>query len=479
MAEVFESPAPTDAAAQGTKMEEAFIPCSRLPELFSYGRCQRAFYTDISDHDESQQDGDSNGDDFAEVELAASGREMLMNASLEWTALVSLLYGKIGWLGQCVLVACGTAADFDGYKIGYHGVLDLHELAGIIIWATRFPSLVQAQVITDGCDFVLRCLESHSTPRSVRLAPFDFESAKRCPFSEQGLSRFLTECKDIQEIELEHYIFDEGQCHALVTGVRDDVKFELHSCECIDTPTGRAPAEKVFFDGIGGNRGPTSLLFSHFDTMLLAEALRGNSRVTKLHLDPLNFADGGDSVPPLLQALDENLGLTTLILRRNPIDDDSWSVMCQSLMYHPALEELDLVYTASHDASSRSLYPGMKNWEQIQMSQASKTRRTESLLAMMQVNTVLTMLYMAPEEVDQGIWCNEIEPLVAMNKHRPRTVAIQKAGEYIRPALFGRALHAVNNSRMLLNMFLKANVDLVAGKCRVPSLASGAIHQFS
>ena len=78
---------------------------------------------------------------------------------------------------------------------------------------------------------------------------------------------------------------------------------------------------------------------------------------------------------------------------------------------------------------------------------------------LLKVNRVLVKInFDYPDEI---LWRREFQPRLAMNTHIPRIIAVRKAGDALCAPLLGRAMHAVNNNKTLLYMYLKGNVDLL------------------
>jgi hypothetical protein len=111
-------------------------------------------------------------------------------------------------------------------------------------------------------------------------------------------------------------------------------------------------------------------------------ALQGNSSIK-------NFAIRHDDGTPTGEEL----------LGGIAIHDEGWSIMCQSLANHPALEYIALSATASRYGKSWCHASGM------QMSKARETHRsTPSLVDMLKVNAVVKHMDMRDDERNKSIW---------------------------------------------------------------------------
>jgi hypothetical protein len=259
----------------------------------------------------------------------------------------------------------------------------------------------------------------------------------------------LTHSPAIKGAELQCFELNVEHCRALVAIENHRDGFEITLSYCSLTEAG----EPVLFEGIRRNRGPTSLYGCRFNMRPFAEALRGNARIKQFDTLSRERITEGDGVF-LLRALAKNLGIKALILARIQITDEGWYVMCQSVANHPAIESLSLHKTASRSRPTNDTY--------LVMSEAEKTYRTQCLVEMLKVNTVVKEIDCLPDERDESIWRNEIVPRLEINKFRPRIGTVKKIQGTSRAPLFGRALHTVNDNDTFLYMMVNGNVDLLA-----------------
>jgi hypothetical protein len=92
------------------------------------------------------------------------------------------------------------------------------------------------------------------------------------------------------------------------------------------------------------NQGLTSLDFCDIDYCVLANGLRGNSRL-KVFIPSLssNFEVGNRQVLAVAGAVKENEGLVDLdFCDGRCVSDETWDAMCDSLKTHPTFEVLGL-----------------------------------------------------------------------------------------------------------------------------------------
>jgi hypothetical protein len=96
---------------------------------------------------------------------------------------------------------------------------------------------------------------------------------------------------------------------------------------------------------LGRNQGPTKIDSCYIDNFVLANGLRGNSRLQSL--SPRlshNVEVGHREGLAIASALRENKGLVDLDLSScgSSVDDEAWGAICDSLETHPTLEILNL-----------------------------------------------------------------------------------------------------------------------------------------
>jgi hypothetical protein len=130
---------------------------------------------------------------------------------------------------------------------------------------------------------------------------------------------------------LEYLKLDEDHCRVLGTYSRPGLGIE----RCRITGAAAVALAQV----LGRNQGPTKLELCDIDNIVLANGLRGNSRLKSLRL---NFSrndedgDGNREDLAITVALRENKGLVDLNLLHNfPMIDENWDAICDSLKTHP------------------------------------------------------------------------------------------------------------------------------------------------
>jgi hypothetical protein len=146
----------------------------------------------------------------------------------------------------------------------------------------------------------------------------------------------------------------------------------------------------------------------------------------------------------LFAAVANNKSLVDLDLNGRSINNDSWTLLCESLKAHPTLTSLDIRNTRYT----------------LVLSDEQKSHRTRLLSEMMKENTVLHTITLWEGERDEKIYMEEISPYLETNRYRPRVVAVKKTTERLfREKVLGRALDCVKSNPNLVWMFLSENVD--------------------
>jgi hypothetical protein len=325
-----------------------------------------------------------------------------------------------------------------GPDLGYRFVVQLgstnHRLTVSVSAATE-PETAAATTAT--CDFAVRLLATSTEDRAY----INGCSGSSVPVSGPSLSRLFQESQDtLRQFALILMNLNEEQIRALAsTEPRPDMEVVLHGCGLSGDPGYHA----AFVECLLRDRGPTELEDCTIDCHVLAAALEGNSRVTRL----CDSVTGAAGMGMIFRSLAENKGLVKLGLAHQSISDENWTILCQSLKRHPTLTSQNL----------RGTRPGG------QLSDEQKAQRTRVVAAMMEENRVL--LTIDPERVDRDyqIYMEMIHPYLETNLYRPRVLGIKKADIQIRRPLLGRALQmeSVRNKSNLIWMFLTGNQDVV------------------
>jgi hypothetical protein len=212
-------------------------------------------------------------------------------------------------------------------------------------------------------------------------------------------------------------------------------------------------AAGAFVECLQSDKGPISLVCCDIAFQIIANALTGKSRVTRLQPDfdePDFWPDDADKAI-LFRTLANNRGLVDLAWHGDPVSDENWTILCESLQAHLSLTSLDLRDTRPGNPVGAAI---------ILLSAEQKTRRTRVLVEMMQRNTVLYTIALSEQERDEHIYTQEIQPYLVTNLYRPRVLAIKKTQDGpFREKVLGRALYSVRRNPNLVWMLLSENVD--------------------
>jgi hypothetical protein len=303
-----------------------------------------------------------------------------------------------------------------------------------------------AAVATATCDFAVRLLAT-CEQRDISIRGGDYDGP--APLSGPCLSLFFQESRDdLQKVTLYRTVLSADLCLALATMSRLDVEVSIRNCSLSNNAAG------AFIECLQSDRGPANLDMCKIDSQILANALTGDSRVTRFkpHADWTDDAEKAF----LFRSLANNRGLVDLLYQHHSISDENWTILCQSLQAHPTLTSLDLRDTAptSPDADDDD------DDDSSLMPDEQKAHRSRLLTEMMQQNKVLHTIHLSEEERDEKIYTEEIHPYLETNLYRPRVLAVKKTIERpFREKILGRALDCVKSNPNLVWMLLSENVD--------------------
>jgi hypothetical protein len=223
--------------------------------------------------------------------------------------------------------------------------------------------------------------------------------------------------KDLKLINLE---IDEGHCRVLGVSSRSGLKIELFQCKL--TSAGTSALAEV----MGSNQGPTKLIHCMIDYSVLANGLRGNSRLKSLTLCDSQYRVGGSrELCAIADALKENKGLDDLDLGRDSrMNDETWDAVCDSLKTHPTLQVLNL-----------GMFIGALS------SPAKLKSRIRAIVDMLKESMSIDTIHMDHRYMELGLFQESVIPYLETNKFRPRVRAIQKTRPIAyRVKVLGRAL---------------------------------------
>jgi hypothetical protein len=393
---------------------------------------------------------------WTEVELLPHLTPLdILATGVTWDEFRRFLRNKIVWMTPDVYV-CFTWISVEDHP----EVLTLGANNVNITLRVYVTPGTAAAVATATCDFAVRLLAT-CEERDLSIEG----SGNSVPLSGAGLSLFFQESRScLRQVTLQSMALSEDQCLALATMSRLDVELNLNWCSLSNNAAG------AFVECLQSDRGPVNLDCCRIDSQILANALAGDSRVTRFLPDFDETDDSGMAI--LFRALANNRGLGDLDFGGDPISDENWTILCQSLQAHPTLTCLNL----------RATRPRGPGGVRITMSAEQKVHRTRVLAEMMQQNTVLQTIRLSEDERDEQIYTEEIRPYLVTNQYRPLVLAIKKTKDRpFREKVLARAVYSARSSPNLVWMLLSENVDAFVrleeedSKSEVPVVVEAAV----
>jgi hypothetical protein len=297
--------------------------------------------------------------------------------------------------------------------------------------------------LSEICDVVLRLLAA-SIVRSVILCKRS--SRDSTLIHAPTLASLMKRCQSLKALTLRDLgSLDENHCRVLGAYSRPDLKIELIGCKL--TSAGTSALAEV----LGRNQGPTELHYCDIDYSVLADGLRGNSRLKSLSPFVTNSPrDDNRELQAIAGALKANKGLVRLNLsgRRRfglRVNDETWGAICDSLKTHPTLEVLNLSST-NNDATT---------------ALAVITSRIQALLDMMKMNMSIHTIHLDSSYSEHELYRESVIPYLKTNQLRARVHAIQ----ITRPTTYhagvlGRALLAARSDANMFWMLLSGNPEI-------------------
>jgi hypothetical protein len=260
--------------------------------------------------------------------------------------------------------------------------------------------------------------------------------------SATSLALLMEHCQSLKVLALKVLEVDENHCLVIGAYSRPGLEIELKHCR-IEGVAADALAEVM-----GRNQGPTKLDCCVIDNAVLANGLRGNSRLEKFStLLSNNFEVSNREVLAIADALRENEGLVNLTFNHNDIgmSDESWGAICESLKIHPTLQVL-------------TVFGG---FGEPPMAPDVITSRTQALLDMIKVNISIHTMDFQLRYSWHKLFRRSVIPYLETNRFRPRLLAIQKTRPITyRAMVLGRALLSARNDANSFWMLLSGNAEV-------------------
>jgi hypothetical protein len=232
----------------------------------------------------------------------------------------------------------------------------------------------------------------------------------------------------------------EDQIRVLDTISRPGLEIVLRECRI------EGAAAEALAEALGRNQGPTRLDECDIDYSVLANGLRGNSRLKSMCNDT-NAKVSDEDLLAIAAALKENKGLVNLNLTYYVrVSDESWDAVCDSLKTHPTLEH----FTFRTKYAAASLAP------------AVLMCRLQALIDMLKMNTTMQTIDVGPKQYSEHeLYRGSVTRYLETNRFRLRLLTIQKSRPIrYRAKVLGRALLAVRTDPNRFWMLLSGNAEV-------------------
>jgi hypothetical protein len=424
----------TGSYAHTITMERLFSPCTRLRDI-----------RESQDPPIPQLEGRT--ELLQELNLDVSTEEFLSAERAFTYADLYAMFGSgeaIAWLTPhtAVTLVDGRARQsWEQLHGSTHRINFNADGKEIIAWARSNDHLLEI------CDVIVRVLAA-SVVYSVQLnnRTIIYHDLINAP----TLTYLMEKCRSLKSLSLHDLRLDEHHCRVLGVYSRPGLEIELKGCKL--TSAGTSALAEV----LGRNQGPTKLDYCDIDCSVLADGLRGNSRLKCLHVSRLYFEFSNRQILAIADAVQENKGLVDLMFHRFSLNDETWAAICTSLDTHPTLEVLNFFETFDHTS----------------MTPTVVTFRIQALLNMLKVNTSIHTIHLDDHYSQHELYRGSIIPYLATNRLRPRLLAIQKSRPIAyRAKLLGRALVSVRTDANGVWMLLSGNAE-VAFATRATTVAA-------
>jgi hypothetical protein len=278
---------------------------------------------------------------WTEVELLPGlSLENIRATRILWNAFHSFARQKIVWMTPGVYVCTVRLPD-----VGDPLVLYLRADPGITSLCVHATPDTADGAATATCDFLLRFF---ATCEQHDLYITRDDIAAPAPLSGAGVSLFFEESRSCLRKVTLAMTLSEDLCLAIATMSRLDVEVNMRNCYLANDAVG------AFVECLQSDRGPVTLDMCEINSQILANALAGKSRVFRF-LPHFGRTDDAD-MAILFRALANNRGLVDLDLSGDPISDENWTILCESLEAHPTLTSLDLICTAPRNSAGEVIY---------------------------------------------------------------------------------------------------------------------------
>jgi hypothetical protein len=423
-------------------MEQLLSPCTRFNEILeSQGRLEQ-----LRIQPSLELLRIRGCEEIRELNLDVSTEELL---SAERAFTYENLYRMIGnedtvaWLTPHAAVVrnheTGTVVN---YWIEGHISVQLDEPCGLCFKVDGKEVLALAlspEHLLEICDVVLRLL-AVSVVHSVVI--YEWICHDGALINAPALAYLMEQCQSLKFLSLVDLKMDENHCRVLDDFSRPDLEIVLVGGDFTDA--GATTLAEV----LGRDQGPTKIINSNIDNFVLANGLRGNSRLKSLSRHFSSSPEYGNrEVLAIADALRENKGLVELNLACQgfKVSDEAWGAISDSLETHPTLEVLNLRGTLINAAKAPSVLKS----------------RIQALVDMMKVNMSIHTIQVDDHYYEHKLFKESVIPYLETNRLRPRLLAIQKTlPQAYRAEVLGRALLAVRTDPNRFWMLLSGNAEV-------------------
>jgi hypothetical protein len=404
-------------------MERLFSTCTRLYDLVeSQGRLEepRGYHPEV----------------FQELNLDVSTEELLSSErAFTYADLCAMLASRttLVWLTPHTAVTLGAETEVVYCWRRLNGSCHFgFSVDGKYIFAfARSP-----EHVLEICDVVLRWL-AVSVVRSVRLYNW---SSPGLFINAPTLAYLMEQCQSLKTLILNNLKMDENHFRVLSGYSRPGLEIVLDCCKI--TSAGASALVEV----LGRNQGPTKLTLCEIDNFVLAEGLRGNSRLKSLRpCFSSNLEVRDREFLAIAGALEENKGRVDLYLTNGLRgSDETWGAICDSLGTHPTLEVLDVRGTLATTAPPEVF-----------------KSRIQAILNMAKTNLSIHTIHLHAAYSEHELFRGSVVPYLETNRLRPRLLAIQRTRPIpYRAKVLGRALLSVRTDPNHFWMLLSGNAEV-------------------
>jgi hypothetical protein len=246
------------------------------------------------------------------------------------------------------------------------------------------------------------------------------------------------QCQSLKSLTLENITLDEGHCRVLGDFSKPGLEVELKYCRIVGV------GAEALADVLGRNQGPTKLNYCEIESFVLANGLRGNSRLKSL----THRITRNQDFFPITGALKENKGLVDVHLRHGLwMSDETWDAVYDSLKTHPSLQVLSLRPILAHIEPPLEL--------------AQLKSRIQAIVDMLKVNMSIVEIHLADYYSEHELFRGSVIPYLETNRLRPRVRAIQQTRAIAyRVKVLGEAFLAVRTDANSFWMLLSGNAEV-------------------